>query len=53
MSLVYYILWWLHDRELTFALNTGRSPESIRKLRGDVARWLRALEDAELRARFN
>ncbi len=52
--LLYTILLWLSDRELTIALNAPvQNKQNIERLRGDVARWERAIEDAEIRARFN
>jgi len=44
MRVFYTILFWLSDRELTIALSTGRNPDHIAKLRGDVARWNDALD---------
>lgn len=44
MKTIYYILWWLADRELTIAMNTGRSYDHITKLRDDVTRWADALD---------
>ena len=41
-------LLWLADRELTLALNTGRNPEHVEKLRGDVKRWTDALDTVSL-----
>jgi hypothetical protein len=52
MKLIYYILWWLSDRELTIALNTGRNPQHIMALRADVRRWADALDDLEIQQRF-
>ncbi len=48
-----YVMWWLADKELTIALNTGRNPVHIEALRADVRRWERALEDLEIRERYN
>ncbi len=53
MKLLYFILWWLADKELTIALNTGRNPQHTEALRADVRRWARALEDLEIRERYN
>ena len=51
--ILYSILLWLSDRELAIALAAPvRNPKHIELLRGDVARWDRAVEDAEIRARF-
>ena len=46
--LLYTILLWLSDRELTIALNTGRNPDSIKALRADIRRWDDALQQLNL-----
>ena len=48
MRLFYTIMFWLADRELTIALNTGRGPDSIKQLRADVTRWDTALQQLDL-----
>lgn len=53
MKIAYYILWWLSDRELTIAMNTGRNPDHITKLRGDVKRWEDALVPTKLPPLFD
>jgi hypothetical protein len=54
VRLFYTLLLWLSDHELTRALNAPvRNTQYIELLRGDVDRWERALEDAEIKARFN
>jgi hypothetical protein len=51
MRLFYFLLWWMADRELTIALNTGRGPESIKQLRADVNRWETAYNKELINAR--
>lgn len=52
--LLYTILLWLSDRELTIALNAPvPNKKHIELLRGDVKRWETALEDADIQTRFN
>ena len=46
--ILYTILLWLADRELTIALNTGRNPDNIKALRADVERWDTALQQLNL-----
>ena len=46
--ILYTILLWLSDRELTIALNTGRNPDSIKQLRADIKRWDDALRQLNL-----
>ena len=46
--LLYTILLWLADRELTIALNTGRNPDNIKKIKGDIKRWDDALQQLNL-----
>jgi hypothetical protein len=52
MTPFYRIMLWLAEFELAIALSTGRNPKHLEALRADVTRWERALEDAEIRARF-
>ena len=51
--LLYTILLWLSDRELTIALNTGRGPDSIKQLRADIKRWDDALQQLNLPPLFD
>ena len=53
MRLFYSIMVWLHDRELTIALNTGRGPDSIKQLRADIKRWDDALQQLNLPPLFD
>ena len=48
MRIFYSILLWLSDRELTIAINTGRNPDNIKKIKGDVERWDDALQQLDL-----
>jgi hypothetical protein len=52
MRLFYAFLLHWSQFDLAVAQHTGRNPDSIAALRADVARWERALEDAEIRTRF-
>ena len=53
MRIFYYILWWLSSFHLAIALNAPvRNSKHIEALRADVARWERAMEDTDIRARF-
>ena len=53
MRIFYAILLALSDFHLAIALAAPvPNKRNIELLRGDVARWERALEDAEIRARF-
>jgi len=48
MRLFYFVLWWLADKELTIANSTGRNPENIKKIKGDIKRWDDALQQLNL-----
>ena len=53
MRFFYAFLLWLHDRELTIALNTGRNPANIELLRADLSRWQTALDNYGLPTLFD
>jgi len=48
MRTLYNFLLWLSECELTIALNTGRNPNNIKKIRGDIKRWDDALQQLNL-----
>ena len=52
MKLLYTVLLWLADKELTIALNTGRNPRHVDSLRADVQRWEDALLHLDIQERF-
>jgi hypothetical protein len=53
MKLFYTIMLLAHQFHLALALKAPvPNKKHIELLRGDVARWERAVEDAEIRARF-
>ncbi len=54
MRLFYFILWWLHSFHLELALKAPvQNKQHIELLRADVRRWATALEDLEIRERYN
>jgi len=48
MKHLYTFLLWLSRRELVIANSTGRNPANIKKIKADISRWERALEDVSL-----
>ena len=46
--LLYSILLWLSRRELVIANSTGRNPDNIKKIKGDIKRWDDALRQMNL-----
>ena len=53
MRHLYAFLLWLSRRELVIANSTGRNPDNIAKIKGDIARWEKALDDASLPPLFD
>jgi len=48
MRLLYTFLLWLSRRELVIANSTGRNPDNIKKIKGDIDRWEDALDRVNL-----
>ena len=46
--LLYTFLLWLSRRELVIANSTGRNPDNIKKIKGDIKRWDDALRQLNL-----
>ena len=53
MRLLYTILLWLSRRELVIANSTGRNPDNIKKIKGDITRWDDALQQLNLPPLFD
>ena len=53
MRPIYMFLLWLSHRELVIANSTGRNPDNIKQIKGDIRRWEKALEDASLPPLFD
>jgi len=48
MRTLYTFLLWLSCRELVIANSTGRNPDNIKKIKGDIRRWDDALQQLSL-----
>ena len=48
MRILYTILLWLSEFELVIANSTGRNPNNIKKIKGDIKRWDDALQQLNL-----